>query len=395
MIYRAIKYPWRITRKKLEEWKTYQVVSGRVKQNQNRPEFDFPLFKQKALAFLDGMKTDDSKIRYRYSMSCNQPTLYSSAYACMTYSLLGEIDLMSDNTRTSWLAYFDSFQSEKDGLFYDANVRNEYYDDSDWWGARHLALHMISAYTDLGGKPRYPFLFLRPYYKLDFLEEWFGKNEKMFLGSMDNDFDNKVMNISCLLQYQRDVWRDSEAGKAVSFIQQALEKRINHQTGIWGDSNLASDKIRSRKVQFAYHLLPLFFYDERTNFDFSKIIEITLKTQNRFGGFGVAVNSSACDDIDSVDILIRASKIEGKYEAQVKKSLTAGLNWIRLNQMDDGGFVFRLNEAFTYGHSQLSSEKNQGAVFPTWFRTLSLAYLCSYLEIPAEFKVTKCPGYEF
>jgi hypothetical protein len=217
----------------------------------------------------------------------------------------------------------------------------------------------------------------------------------MFLGEMNNDFDNKLMNIGCLLQYQRDVWNDERAGAAVTFIQQFLIQKINPQTGIWGDSIIDNPVQRSRKVQFAYHLFPLFFYDKKLNFDFKKITKVTLQTQNKFGGFGVAVNSSACDDIDSVDILVRVFNFEKNCESEINEALKKGLKWILLNQMNDGGFVFRLNENFTYGHQQLSSIKNEGAIFPTWFRTLSLAYLCRFLNIPSDFKIVKCPGYEF
>jgi hypothetical protein len=313
----------------------------------------------------------------------------------MTYSLLGDIDNLSHATKEAWIKYFDSFQSENDGLFYDPAVKNEHYDDSDWWGARHVAVHMISAYTQLGSKPKYTFKFLEPYYDLKTLETWLRKNDPMFDGAMANDFDNQLMNITCLLQYQRDFWSDNDAGRALNFIQEILLAKINSQTGIWGDSNIDDADQRSRKVQFAYHLLPTFFYDERNVFDFEKMIPVVLRTQNDFGGFSPLVNSSACDDIDSVDILVRTSKFEKSFDSSVRESLRKGFKWILLNQVDDGGFVFRLNERFTYGHEQLSSDKNQGAVFPTWFRTLSLAYLCRFLNIRSNFKIVRCPGYEF
>jgi hypothetical protein len=218
----------------------------------------------------------------------------------------------------------------------------------------------------------------------------------MFLGEMNNDFDNKLMNISCLLQYQRDTWKDEQAGIAVSTIQDFLSKCINPSTGIWGDSEIEDKDQRSRKVQFAYHLFPAFFYDGKFNFfDMTKIAAITLRTQNSYGGFGVKPNSSACDDIDSVDILVRAYPFATRHSDEITDALRSGMEWILANQMSDGGFVFRLNEPFQYGHPQLSSPKNSGAVFPTWFRTLSLAYLCKFLNIPADFNIIRSPGYEF
>lgn len=358
-----------------------------------RPEpFQYGQFKEKVISFLNSLKYGKQIYLYKFSELSTVPTLYSSAYALMTLSLLDETKPFTESDRDEWARYFDSFQHD-DGLFYDPAVANEHYNDSDWWGARHLALHMISAYTDLNRKPARPFHFLNEYYDLDFLDHWFSENEHCFQGDMNNDFDNKIMNIACLLQYQRDTWIDDMAGRAVKYIQQKLIERINPETGMWGDSKVTDKDILSRKVQFAYHLFPLFFYDGITSVNKQPLFNNVLATQNRFGGFGVSANSSACEDIDSIDILIRVSSPE--KSKSLEERLQRALDWILQNQMPDGGFVFRLNEPFVYGHQQLSTGKNMGAVFPTWFRTLSIAYLCRFLKIDNGFKITRCPGYEF
>jgi hypothetical protein len=396
MIIRALKYPLRIVRQQFIHWQNRQYVTARLSDHGiKKTSFNFPAFRERTIKFLDGLQTDDSKIRYRYSAACTLPTLYASAYACMTYSLLNALDRFDAQTKADWITYFDSYQQAETGLFVDPTVQNEYFDDSDWWGARHLVLHMISAYTDLGAKPKYPFRFLETYYDLEFLQRWLMENSSKFSGAMDHDFDNKLMNIVCALQYQRDIWKDDRAGKAVSFIQKELLKKINPATGLWGDADMRNEDARSRTVQFAYHLFPFYFYDNIFTFDFDKILPHVLKTQNNFGGYGVAVNSSACEDIDSVDILNRLPGMSSDQQIKIETSLDEGFTWITANQMEDGGFVFRLNEKFVYGHPQMTGEKNQGAVFPTWFRTLSLAYLNQHFDLGGDFKITRCPGYEF
>ena len=394
MIVRAVKYPLRLVRRKLKDWNTYRFVSSSVDRTGDIT-FNFNTFKENVLTFVNSLQVDDIGTQFKYSQQATQPTLYASAYACMTYSLLGALDGFTSKRKSDWISYFDSFQRSSDGLFYDVAVQNEHYDNSDWWGARHLAVHMISAYTQLGAKPAYRFKFLEPYYDLTFLEQFMRNNEWAFDGPMDNDFDNKLMNLGCLLQYQRDFFGDSQAGKSIMFIQKFLLNKINSKTGIWGDDSLNNDDIRSRKVQFAYHLFPLFFYDNIYEFDIEKVIDVTLQTQNRFGGYGVKANSSACEDIDSVDILVRLGGIGNLDRSRIQESLAKALKWNCLNQVKDGGFVFRLNESFIYGHPQLGSLPDQGAIFPTWFRTLNMAYLCSGLEMPTKFNIVRCPGYEF
>ena len=396
MIIKVLKYPWRFVKKTIKDRQTHNYVVNRVNaQLPSKAPFEFSNFKSTILAFIRSMQADGSGIHYHYSVHCNQATLYSSAYACMTLSLLNEISKLPQETKESWINYFQSFQREEDGLFYDGVVRNEHYGDSDWWGARHLALHMISAYAALDARPKHPFRFLERYYNEEYLMQWLKENEDAFLGAMDHDFDNKVMNISCLLQYQRDFWNDKDAGLAVERIQKFLLKKINPTTGIWGDDNITDPFLRSRKVQFAYHLFPMFFYDQIYDFDLAKVVDVAMRTQNKFGGFSPVSNSSACEDIDSMDILMRLCSFIKDADSKIDETLRIGLKWILLNQMEDGGFVFRLNEPFTYGHDQLSSPKNTGAVFPTWFRVLNIAYVCRLLKIPTDFKITRCPGYEF
>jgi hypothetical protein len=363
--------------------------------------FGFDKFKTQVLGFVDALRTDDSGVRFRYSASCRQPSLYASAYACMTYGLLGEARQMGAARRAAWVDYFDSFQSADDGLFYDPAVDNPTYRDADWWGARHLAVHMISAYTYLGAAPRYPFRFLRSHCDSSQIRQLLGAVDWTGEHATLGDIDNRIMNIGCLLQYQRDQWEDRDAAHAVEFLKQALMEALNPRTGMWCSLDSRDPEQRSRVVQFAYHLYPLFFYDRLYAFDHATVTDRVLQTQNRLGGFGVKLNSSACEDIDSIDILVRLHPyVDPARQARITAALSRAFWWVRANQMDDGGFVFRLGEPFVYGSPETSSQANQGALFPTWFRTLSLAYMVDTLRpdlLPAGqgFEIASCPGYTF
>lgn len=324
--------------------------------------------------FIRSMRMDQEGILYRYSAQCNRPTLYSSAYACMIYSLLGGAFKVDEEKREKWIGYFDDMQDSETGLFRDPVVWNARFDDSDWWGGRHLALHMTSAYATLGTRPRHSFHFLESYKDTGKLMAWLDSHDWSADISFAEDIDNKIMNIGCLLQYQRDQWHDAKAATAVSVLLDYLYDRINGQTGLWGGYNMSDPSQISRIVQFAYHLLPIFLYDGKLNFDVDKILSIVLKTQNRHGGFSPKPNSSACEDIDSIYILARLSPFTNRYRDDVLSALTRARAWVFMNQVDDGGFVFRINESLTYGHRQMMSRRNQGAMFPTWFRLLSLLY---------------------
>ena len=84
---------------------------------------------------------------------------------------------------------------------------------------------------------------------------------------------------------------------------------------------------------------------------------------------------------------------------EIREALRRAADWVLTNRMPDGGFVFLRNLAFRYGHPALRGEAGEGAMFPTWFRTLALAIIGAALpdhslhEIPWEFCAS--PGFQY
>ena len=357
-------------------------------------DFNFCELKKETINFLETKRSDSLPYSYKMSDSASEPTLYGSSYACMTLGLIGEMDRYSEEERLSWCAYFNSFQSSESGLFFDPVIKDHPHHDSDWWGARHIAVHMISAYADLGFRPQYQFSFLKKYYGPNGITNWLDdfdwtEGPKTYA----NDIDNQIMNVGCLLQYQRDEWNDIEAGLAVDRLKNYLRKKVSLSTGLWGEFDDTNALQLSRVVQFAYHLMLIFFYDNDYEFDYKKIVIAVLKTQNSFGGFGVKFNSSACEDIDSIYILLSFREMCSlDMQFQIDEGLSRAYSWILFNKNNDNGYFFRIFEEFKYGHVQTSMEKNESGLFPTWFRILSLAYLDKILG-QDRFTLKRIPGY--
>jgi len=215
------------------------------------------------------------------------------------------------------------------------------------------------------------------------------------------------MNVGTILQYSRDFHHDDRAGRAVEFLLDWLDgHHINASSGMWGSFDLSVPVNRSRAVQAAYHWWALYFYDRHPIPCVERAIDTVLATQNASGGFGCGVHnsdepikSSACEDIDSIDPLARMMTQTDYRRTDIQCALERAMDWVVKNQMPDGGFVFMLDRPFEYGHAELASGKNVGAIFPTWFRTLSLAILGKALpntwlgKYPWNF--VRCPGYQF
>ncbi|MCK5805768.1 MAG: hypothetical protein KAI66_23250 [Lentisphaeria bacterium] len=342
---------------------------------------------------------------YLYSTACSEPTLYSSTYAAMTRSLYGELNRMEDGVRIDWAGYINSFQDD-DGLYRDPAIWDQgwYAGDPLWCGRSHLTCHVVTALACLGGSAPKPMTFLDPWRDADRMRKWLGERD---WGERVAWTGNEIMNIGTLLQYARDFHNDNAAGRAVSAMLDWLaENHIGAETGIWGDLDVTDPVQRSQAVQAAYHWWPLFFYDDRPIPHIERAIDTVLSTQNAAGGFGWNAPSSserppssACEDIDSIDPLCRMMQRTDYRCDDIETALRHAAKWVLTNQMGDGGFVFVLDQPFEYGHPQLRGETNRGAMFPTWFRTLSLALIGKALPNhplgQIRWTFTQCPGMQF
>jgi hypothetical protein len=342
---------------------------------------------------------------YFYAADSRVPTLYSSTYAAMARHLLGDLETLPSSERADWISYLQAHQDD-DGLFRDPVIFDQgwYKDDPLWCGRPHLTCHVVAALACLGGAAEKPLRWLDPWRDVDALVRWL---EARDWGEQVSWTGNEIMNVGVLLQYARDFQNDAHAGKAVAVLLEWLATHhINPVTGVWGAVDVSDPKWRSQAVQAAYHWWPLFFYDGVRIPHLERAIDTVLATQNPNGGFGCGVHnpaepfmSSACEDIDSIDPLCRLMQLTDYRRADIETALTKAVDWVLTNQMQGGGFVFMRNVAFEYGHAQMRSEAGQGAMFPTWFRLLSLALIGKALpghplgQVPWRF--VRCPGMQF
>jgi hypothetical protein len=317
--------------------------------------------------------------------------LYSLVYALLSWSLLGELEKISDIERKKLVDKLDSFQTES-GIFSEEITQES--DGKDWWGPRHLSLHVIAAYAALNAQPKNSFTFLEEFEGVSGVDNLFKGVDWTDPNILNSDFDNKVMNIGGLLQYKRDMFASEVASDTLLILKSELLKGVNPETGLFGMFEDKNSEMLSRMVQFTYHIYNLFWFDEDDIPHVPILIEKVLKTQNVLGGYGPKMNTSACEDIDSIDLLTRLANREPNYRNRINKSLARALKWVASNQVKDGGFVFRRFEAYQYGHKQLISETESGSMFATWFRLLSIALISNSMGNP-RYKFVECPGYQF
>ena len=387
---RTVRTPQRYIQKKLFSSRLERMVNS-VKIQQ----LNVNLLRTKTLNFVESMHVQGKPTgRYRYSKSQRIPVLYASAYAALTRHLYEDLHTLSDDEKEEWISYINTFQCD-DGLFRDPAVSNEIAETEVWWGWKHMTMHIIMALTALGGITLRDFTFLDPLLDLDALVGWLKSRD--WENSACN-VSNEVQNVGTLLQYSRDFHNNERAGHAVDCLLDWLEETQNPQTGSWEYPSDTPEN-RSSIVRTGYHFWLLFFYDKRPIRYVERIIDRAISSQNKVVGFGVAPNSSACEDIDSIDPLVRLSMMTDYRNDEVQAVLKRALPWILANMNDNGGFVFKRGEQMVYGHELMSSTTEESAMFPTWFRTLSLAYLSKALPDSSvgnfDWKFIQCPGLQF
>ncbi|MBI4652311.1 hypothetical protein HY745_13755 [Candidatus Desantisbacteria bacterium] len=378
-----------IISRKLEQW----LKNNRTGFFEN---FKIHEIRKKTLKYIEHQRLKESPYgQFRYSESQTKPVLYASLYAALIRSLYRDLDNLSDIQKKEWINYIQSFQSEDDGLFKDNIINNELAADSDWWGWRHLTLHALMALTALGAAAEKKIKIIEPFKDIKYTLNWLEERDWVISPA---DTSNEVQNYISMLQYIRDFHHEDWANKSLEKIYTFLNKIQDPKTGLWG-VRFDNPLYLSLGVQTGYHLWLLYFYDRKPVQYMERIIDSCLFTQNKFGGFGVQKNSSACEDIDSIDPLARLSCFTDYRKKDIQLGLQKALLWIFANMNEDGGFVFRRMEPFTYGHYLMSSGKDESAMFPTWFRTLSLAYIgkCMPDSLPGNFdwQFINCPGLTF
>ena len=377
---KLLKYRTYVSYKKL----TRSFIGYKLK-NCEPYSIDLNDVRERTLSYVQKMKSKNGM--YFYSYSRNTPILYASVYAALTRYLYG--DYISDEEKNDWINYILMHQ-EEDGLFKDKRIANKLAEKVDWWGWRHLTVHCLMALKAFDVMAPKEFRFLEVFKDTNFVVNWLESRN----WHDPNSVSNEIQNYANFLQYIRDFKKENWAQSSLNSMFDWLDEKQNPENGFWyGEINNKWEL--SEAIQTTYHLLLPYFYDKREVNHLDKIIDNCLAMQNKFGGFGIYPNSGACEDIDTIDILVRAYLITDYRREDIKKALERSLRWILINMNTDGGFVYRRFEPRKYGHDLMYARTNESEMFSTWFRTLSIAYISLVIPIDVEYNFIDCPGYQF
>jgi len=360
----------------------------------NDKDHYFRQVRKSTLAYIASNHRPEVSIGAYAYKTVGEPILYASCYAALTMHLYGALDNLSDSERRAWANYIQQFQS-KDGLFRDPAIDIPLASEIDWWGWRHLTLHALMALSSLGSIAERFLTIIEPFAKQGFMSGWLeSRNWRIDPVSVSNE----IQNYATMLQYARDFQGEAWCDDSLHEMYDWLDKTQDPETGLWGN-RFDTPVLLSNGVQTGYHIWLLYFYDSRPIQHIERIINSCLKTQNPYGGFGVPYNSSACEDIDSIDPLVRLGFTTNYRKTDIIDALKEALPWVLVNMNADGGWVFQRYEEFQYGHPSMRAKREESSMFPSWFRTLTLAYIAKMLGdtlIPIDnWRFLEGPGHQF
>lgn len=299
-------------------------------------------------------------------------TLYASAFACMLYHYTGKLETLTPGQKQAWAEYLNSWQDPESGYFLGPELAPEKMSGdkhSPEHVSQHLAAHVLPALNLLNASPAYSLSFAHAYTDLHFLQQWLDARDwsEAWLEG------NNLLFVGQFLIYLRDIEGVSSASAALDLLFEWLDAEVDPETGLWGTNGYCS---RPAALYGGYHQLLLYYYEDRPIRYPTRLIDVALSLQNADGSFDPHGRGSACQDTDAIDILVNIYKLIDYKRPQVRITLRRALEYVLYMQMPDGGFVNRRDEPFTHmGVEMTTSRANRSNLFPTWFRTHSLALI--------------------
>jgi hypothetical protein len=287
------------------------------------------------------------------------------------------IENFNEKERKEWIDYINAWQDPKTGLFIGPELDKRDL-KSNLHSFEHLAMHLtahaLPALRILRGKPKYDLTYAHRFLDVKYLDKWLSRRDwkQAWLEG------NNLLFVGQFLIFLRDIESIQEAQTSINYYFDWLNKEQDPKTGLWGTNGHCPHDVA---LYGGYHQLLVYYYEKRPIRFRERLVDVALSLQHADGGFALFGGGGACEDVDAVDILVNMYKMNKYRRADIRCALRLALNHILNMQMDDGGFVYRINEPFIHmGINKTASNANQSNMFSTWFRIHTLCLISEILN---------------
>jgi hypothetical protein len=326
--------------------------------------------------FMDNCRIGDSW-EFLPHIGAEKSTLYSSAFAAMTYSYTGKLNRFTKSERQSWASFFEDHQSEEDGLFESFEVLENPGELHNIEHRKlHLTCHVLPALSLLGSKPKYRIKYIEKYKRIETLEEWLNKVDlsKSWIEG------NNLLFMGQILWYEFHTYNDKYAKSAFDYLIQWLNKTVDDKTGLWGTNHGCPIH---PSMFGSYHQLILYFHQKITPKHLNKLVDSTLLCQHFDGGFNSGLGGGTCQDIDGIDILVKATQCSTYRSADIEYSLRRALSHILRDRKPEGGGFFD-SPGRDFIHNSMpatATHPNVANTFSTWFTIHAIANIAPVINL--------------
>jgi hypothetical protein len=343
-----------------------------------------PLWISRAVQFPHS-QLDDVRGGYR-SVPKGPVTLYGTCYALLAKFYLAIDQLMLDSTRR----FIMGCQDPELGLLVGPELGDFSAPAGVLHDREHLLFHLTCATLPVCQQFGLKLASVRAahaFCELNYLRDWLGRRNfknTWFEG-------NNILFVGQLLVYLRDEEGHPGAQAALDCWFEWLDQHADPATGLWGTNGYCS---AMDAVYGGYHQLLVYYHENHPIRNPEGLVDTVLGLQHPDGGFNPRGNGGACEDVDSVDILVNLYKRSDYRRAEIRCALRQCLRHILALQNQDGGFPY--NRDRPQNHMGIPGTKalpNQSTMFATWFRIHTLALMAEILtdepELQFPFRFTK------
>lgn len=358
--------------------------------------------KDSVLTYMNSLH-DPQEVGIPISLTSSNRTLLSTTFGIFVYEVLGELRSRALSFSPELPEWIASAQDPETGLFIEAQAGGSKFPllGHNWqyftWQTTFFCLSALDALqSDPVHRLRFLDKYLAPNYAhrwldgLDWSDPWLESNRVMFL-------------VSFLIQQGH-----------LETAHQILDWLDNTQdsgTGFWGIRSGASLR---NAMAGAFHFVFLYMYLGRKIASIEPMIDHTLQLQESDGLYHPRGGGEACLDLDAVDILVKLSLLSDYRQPDIKVSLGRTYMAILANQRSNGAFCEAVRPALPKslkrkvgeavyldrllrkpylaesdrirysGWEKLEYFADQGDLWATWFRLLTLALIST--RYPGEFE---------
>ena len=297
--------------------------------------------------------------------------------AVMALALLGEIDRLSNGERRAVADFILGFRRE-DGVFANPQMspedtfKKEDAEETRRYIDFHLTNYSLGALEALDALDEITLDFVDPFLDPQYLEAWLARRDLRDPWQEGNN----IVNLASFLLLLRDRGSMEARLRAEHALEPLVDWHLRLQepaTGFWGVGQTQSETAMLYAMAGATHNFHLFYALGRPIPYGEAIVDSCLKLP--------AEVTSACIDVDAVDILANFHRLQDYRRGAIEAWLAHMLGALLHVQNPDGGFAdvrvgTRRLDGWVRGYEEPQGISNG---FATWFRCIAIAMIAHVL----------------